>query len=339
MPKVISTEIEKAIKRDVLNGKSVREIGKKYKVSIGFVSKLRQKISEVTEKNKGGRQPKLNPHTKRIVRRLLVSGAVENATEANKVLREAHQINVSNQTIRRCLKESGMKAKTKVKKPLLSAKHRATRLKFAKEHADWSAEQWRLVTWSDETKINRLGSDGRVWSWYDTKVGITSRNIQETLKFGGGSLMIWGCFQGEKLGILRKVNGIMKSDQYIDILRDSYLPSLEIFGCEPGDTIFMQDNDPKHKAKVTMKWLQEQNIKCLDWPPQSPDLNPIENLWNILKKKIIMRTPVPQNLEELWAVTNEEWSKIDKSILRNLINSIPKRLKLVIKAKGGHIKY
>ena len=89
-----------------------------------------------------------------IVRRLLVSGAVENATEANKVLREAHQINVSNQTIRRCLKESGMKAKTKVKKPLLSAKHRATRLKFAKEHAYWSAEQWRLVTWSDET--NRL---------------------------------------------------------------------------------------------------------------------------------------------------------------------------------------
>ena len=57
------------------------------------------------------------------------------------------------------------------------------------------------------------------------------------------------------------------------------------------------------------------------------------------KKKIIMRNPVPQNLEELWAAVNEEWSKMEPSILINLINSMPKRMQLVIKAKGGHIKY
>lgn len=339
MPKVKNANTIAAIKKELREGKSVRKIAEKCHASLGFISKLRQNMDLVPNTNKAGRPQKLCSQTKRTVRRLILSGAVDNAVEARNAIAESLNTRVCSETIRRCLKDSGMKAKTKIKKPLLTVKHKASRLAFAKQHADWNVNQWKLVTWSDESKINRLGSDGRVWSWFDKKVGLTSRNIQETLKFGGGSLMIWGCFQGNKLGVLRKIEGIMKAADYIAILEDSYLPSLEKFGCEPGDTVFMQNNDPKHKAKITMNWLRNRGITCMDWPAQSPDINPIENLWNILKKKIIVRNQTPQNLEQLWVAVNEEWSKISPEILENLVASMPKRMQLIIKAKGGHIKY
>lgn len=71
--------------------------------------------------------------------------------------------------------------------------------------------------------------------------------------------------KGSKLGVNRKVEGIMKAKQYIEIIKDSFLLSLELFGCDPGDTMFMQDNNPKHKAKITMNWLREQQNLCLGW--------------------------------------------------------------------------
>ena len=105
-----------------------------------------------------------------------------------------------------------MKVKTKIKKPLLLAKDRAHRLKFAKDHVNWTPEQWKLALWCDETKISSLCSNGRIWSWYDTKIDITSNNIQNTLKYGGRLLMIWDCFQREKLEILRQIKDMMKAD-------------------------------------------------------------------------------------------------------------------------------
>lgn len=88
---------------------------------------------------------------------------------------------------------------------------------------------WNTITWTDETKISRMGSDGRLWTWVDTTTGIQDSNIQKTLKFGGGSLVAWGCFKGDRLGILRRIVGIMKAVDYISILEDSYLPSVASF--------------------------------------------------------------------------------------------------------------
>ena len=275
MPKIIEKSLKEIIANSIAEGLSTREISKKYSVSIGFVTKIRKAFQISTTINKGGRPNKLSPKSTRLARRLIMTGAVENAVEANKCLRDEYQINVSNDTVRRCLKSIGMTAKTKIRKPLLTPVHRLKRLEFAKDHINWSAEQWQQVIWSDETKINRIGSDGRVWSWYDKKVGPSEKNFQQTVKFGGGSLMLWGCFKADKVGILHRINGIMKAPDYIDILKQSLLPSLHIFCSEPCCSVFMHDNDPKHTAKITTKWLKENGISILEWPPQSPDLNPI----------------------------------------------------------------
>jgi len=87
--------------------------------------------------------------------------------EANKSLIDDYQINVFNDAVRRCLENLGMTAKTKIKKPLLTPVHIMKRLKFSKDHVNWSVEQWRQVRLSGETKNNPIGSDGHVSSWYD----------------------------------------------------------------------------------------------------------------------------------------------------------------------------
>ena len=86
-----------------------------------------------------------------------------------------------------------MKAVVKQKRPLLRKRHRAARLYWAIAHKDWTLEGWKRVVWSDESKINRLGSDGRKWLWKKSREGLSDRTVEGTLKFGGGSLMIWGC--------------------------------------------------------------------------------------------------------------------------------------------------
>src|SRR5882762_4063112 len=103
--------------------------------------------------------------------------------------------NPSAQTVHNNLKKAGMKAVVRKKKPLLSHRHRKERMDFALEHQHWTVEDWKRVVWSVETKVNRLGSDGRKWAGKKAGEGLSDRLVGGTLKFGGGSLMVWGCMQ------------------------------------------------------------------------------------------------------------------------------------------------
>jgi hypothetical protein len=99
----------------------------------------------------------------------------------------------------------------KRKKPLFSQQHRRQRLDFAEKHKDWTVEDWKVV-WSDETKINRLGSDGRKWVWKKQGESLSERLVEGTLKFGGGSVMVWGCMTWEGVGYAVKIDGRMNGD-------------------------------------------------------------------------------------------------------------------------------
>ena len=103
--------------------------------------------------------------------------------------------------------------------------------------------------------------------------------------------------------------------------------------------IFQSDNDPKHTSKVAQKYIEESHINVLPWPPQSPDLNPIENLWAFLKKNVGQIKN--KKMSNLTSIVREEWEKLgeNKELLRNLVGSMPSRINEVIKAKGYHTNY
>jgi len=229
-----------------------------------------------------------------------------------------------------------MRAVVKKKKPLLKKRHRKERMDFALAHQYWTLEDWKKVVWSDETKINRLGSDGRKWVWKKAGEGLSDRLVEGTLKFGGGSLMVWGCMLWDGVGYACKIDGRMDGDLYLKILEEDLQESIRYFGKSKGD---VKDNDPKHTCKKAQSWFQDNGFRVLPWPAQSPDLNPIEHLWDHLKRKLGKYERAPSEIEELWERVQKEWNKIDADVCQRLIESMPGRFEAVLRAKDCHTKY
>ena len=232
-----------------------------------------------------------------------------------------------------------MKARVKAKHPYLSKHHKHERLDFTVVHQDWTEEDWKRVIWSDETKINRLGSDGRKWVWKKAGEGLSNRTVQGTVKFGGGSLMLWGCFGWDGVGWATRIEGRMDADLYVAILEDELQQSLDHWGLTPEEVVFQQDNDPKHTSKKAQNWFNNHDFEVMVWPPQSPDLNPIEHLWGYLKRALSGYEQPPVSMQELWERVQVEWEALKVEDCRKLIRSMPDRVRAVIKAKGGYTKY
>ena len=172
-----------------------------------------------------------------------------------------------------------------------------------------------------------------------SREGLNDRLVEGTVKFGGGNLMMWGCMTWDGAGYATKIDGKMDGELYTAILGDEFMQTLEYFGYDKEDVIFQQDNDPKHTSKVAKTWFSDNGVEVLKWPAQSPDINPIEHLWNYIKRLLETYEEPPRSVKELWERVEKEWNDIPVEECRKLIESMPRRLAAIIRAKGGYTKY
>jgi len=142
-------------------GQSACQISSKTGLHNSTISQLRSKHRPHLQKSSGGRPSKLSSADVCFAQRLITTRKAENAVQITKTLRDIKNQPLSSETVCQHLKKAGLKAVVKAKKPLLTKCHRREWMDFAIAHKDWTLEDWKHVVWSDETKINHLGSDGR----------------------------------------------------------------------------------------------------------------------------------------------------------------------------------
>lgn len=247
-------------------------------------------------------------------------------------------VRASARTVRRRLLEEGLVSRTAAKKPLLSSKNIRDRLIFCRRYRDWTAEDWGKVIFSDESPFRLFGASGRRLVRRRQGERYHQSCLMPTVKHPE-TIHVWGCFSVKGVGSLTILpkNTAMNKEWYQNVLREQLLPTIQgQFGNE--ECLFQHDGAPCHKAKVITKWLGEQNIKILGpWPGNSPDLNPIENLWSILKRRVDNQKPT--NSDKLQALIMQEWTAISQDLVQKLIDSMPGRIAEVLKKKGQHCKY
>lgn len=322
-----------------VNGRSVLEIAALLKLPRGTIYDI---INRFQNENRidfikpPGRPSKLSVQDKRFIVRSVVKDPKISAPEIATELHARSGTEISSQTVRRILKINGYNSRTARRKPLISIINRKKRLDFALKYVAVAESFWDDVIFADESKFNIYGSDGKVKVWRKRNTELKLKNITTTIKHGGGNVMVWGCFAANGIGSLVFIDTTMNAEMYTNILKDHLRQSAEKLNILNTFT-FYQDNDPKHKAYKTRSWLLYNCPHVLETPSQSPDCNPIENLWDYLDKKI--RTSPINSSFHLKQRLQEEWANIPCDYLQKLVSSMPKRLNAVIKAKGLHTKY
>lgn len=278
---------------------------------------------------------KTSPYDDRIICRTSKANPFLTSTKINELVAPQITQNISARTVRRRLQEAGLHGCIARKKPHVSTKNIKKRLQFAKEHLNKPANFWKKVLWSDESKFNLFGSDGKVYVRRPLNKSLDPRYTIKTIKHGGGNVMVWGAFSWYGVGPIHRIEGRMDQHQYKNILENV----MEPFSFEnmPITYIFQQDNDPKHTSRVVKQWFTDSKTNILSWPAQSPDLNPIENLWADVERGLKMKNP--RNMDEHFQNIKEVWQLIPPSRCRTLVESLPKRLADVIRYKGYPTKY
>jgi hypothetical protein len=245
-------------------------------------------------------------------------------------------VDICRNTLIKYIRDLGFGSYSPAKKPLLTPKHIQRRLGWCKEKAKMTIEGWSKVIWSDESRFSIVGNDGGARVLRMEGERFQERHIKETVKFGKGSVMVWGCFWAGGVSPLVVVEDTMNQDSYVKILADHFLPWLEELTSTEGDEFtFQEDGASCHTGSYVTWYKNRCQIKQFDyWPAQSPDLNPIEHLWTYLEKRLEQRRHQIHNLEQLKVVLLQEWHRIDSNLLSVLALSMPRRCDAVVKSHG-----
>ena len=238
-------------------------------------------------------------------------------------------------TLMRYLNSHGLQ-RTKAKRNILLREvNKAKRIAFCREMLTRSDDELKRILWSDETMV-KSHPNGE-WVFYRARrdqPDIVSPRVQQ----GGSGQMLWGCMSFYAYGPLRTITGKITGQKYLELLRDVVKPEMDISVLYGRVLTFQQDNAKAHKTAPVMEYLENWGYEVLNWPPQSPDLSPIENIWNVMKMRLKARRPRPRTQATMRDAMHEIWEELEDNIRMDLILGFRKRCEDCIKNKGGLVR-
>jgi transposase len=237
-------------------------------------------------------------------------------------------IDISPSTVRRRLNEQGLYKLEPLKKPLLSDKHRLKRVKWAKDNRK---TDWSKVIFTDETTFSQFSKPKKVWR--SKSEIVKAFTVKHSAK-----VHVYGCFSEKGFGKIYCFTNNLNSDLLCSIYKNTLLPSARtFFGKDDDSWILQEDNDPKHTSGKAQNWRDDNDIKRISWPSQSPDLNPMENVWSVLKANV--SNYKPRSAKHLKQIIEKEWSVLDGGFAKNLVTSMKNRVTLIESNEGDHLLF
>ncbi|GFV88506.1 transposable element Tc3 transposase [Trichonephila clavipes] len=179
---------------------------------------------------------------------------------------------------------------------------------------------------------------GRLLIWREQRTRYHQSNTVERHSYRGGGILVWaGISLGGHTDLHVFHGGTVTGLRYRDEILDPYVrPYAAAIG---NDFILMDDNARPHRARIVEEYLEDHGLERMEWPARSPDLNPIEHLWDYLGREVAALNPPPRSLHELKQGLLCVWSSLPIPVSDNLINSMGNRCRQCIQVRGRHIPY
>ena len=330
-PQRTSTEQRWSVVALYKDGRSERHIARHLVISRPTVRAILARYAATGSPGSGSRSGRPRATTEE-ERTNLFLASLKDPFSPPRAIRHTLDLDCSPRTVARCLDEGGLFGRVARRKPGLSAATIRDRIAFAE---GYTRMDWSTVLFSDEKIFWGDGFCGRTWVRRPEGEALNPLYVKKRTAHPV-KVNVWACFAASGQGFIYIFNENLDAALMKRILKDNLVASAErLF--PPGVWYFLHDNDKKFKSKLVQEWLDEKDIRRIDFPAYSPDLNPMENLWAVLAREV-EKTPC-STMEELQDCVERNWEKASKPLMAELVASMPRRCAAVIAAAGSHTKY
>ena len=309
---------------------SIRSIAKELKCSQDTVKTWIQRYQEtggIEDKERQGRKRKTTEEEDLDIIHIAKKHRTNTLAEISTTM-SRQGVDISLNTVRRRLNEEGLYKLQPLKKPLLLDNHRESRLKWAKAN---KKTDWSKIIFTDETTFSQFSKPKKVWRQRGEK--IKAPTVKHSAK-----VHVYGCFSEEGFGNIYCFTNNLNAELLCTIYKTTLLSSArKFFGGDNHSWLLQEDNDPKHTSEKAQRWRDENQVNRISWPSQSPDLNPMENVWAVIKANVSNYKPT--STKDLIRIIKKEWKALDNVFAKNLVLSMKNHVSLILANDGDHILY